>query len=140
MKVSFPWKAVAGMVKPLLPMQGACGQDRLGATSVSPFANSDLEKRAKFCLFQEQAMLQAALSQAFSCSLCWCSCWLKGHKMCKISLWLAPELRKWPWQLGLGESDVLSVQAKGAEAVPSSGCSWPAVLCVPVFCVTDTRG
>lgn len=54
--------------------------------------------------------------------------------------WLAPELRKWLWQLGLGGSDVLSVQAKGAEAVPCSGCSWPAVLCVPVFCVTDTRG
>lgn len=49
---SFPWKAI-GMVKPLLAMESACGQDRLGVTSVSPFANNGLEKRAKICLIPE---------------------------------------------------------------------------------------
>lgn len=51
--MSFPWKAIAGMVKSLLAMESACGQDRLRVTPVSPTANNDLEKRAKVCLIAE---------------------------------------------------------------------------------------
>lgn len=64
-EVSYPWKAIAGMVKPLLPMECACGQDRLGVTSVSPFASNHLEKRAEVCFFQEQADAESSVLPGF---------------------------------------------------------------------------
>lgn len=46
-------------------MEGACGQDRPGVTSVSPFANPDLEKRAKVCSLQEQARAESSVLPGF---------------------------------------------------------------------------
>lgn len=58
MKCHFPGKQYLAVVK--LPMEDACGQDQPGVTSVAPFANTDLKRRAEVCLFKERVCAESS--------------------------------------------------------------------------------